>query len=198
MARDARALRRVLSGVTSQQRWEGGWRDPVASDARTSGYGTERFYHRAADSARAIELAPTMRAGGVFAVDTASRLSGDVPSWRHAGVDIAVARGTAVRAPGAGSVADVGDYVLTGRTVVLDHGQGVFSAYFHLDTVLVRRGDDVRRGAALARSGDTGLSTGPHLHYGIYIAGRDVDPAAWKAAVEWMARGDTGRVARRE
>jgi murein DD-endopeptidase MepM/ murein hydrolase activator NlpD len=61
----------------------------------------------------------------------------------------------------------------------LDHGQGVHSAYFHLDTILVREGDIVRRGASLARVGATGLATGPHLHYGIYLHGKDVDPAVW-------------------
>jgi murein DD-endopeptidase MepM/ murein hydrolase activator NlpD len=63
----------------------------------------------------------------------------------------------------------------------LDHGQGVHSAYFHLDTVLVREGDLVARGASLARVGATGLATGPHLHYGIYLHGKDVDPATWHA-----------------
>ena len=78
-------------------------------------------------------------------------------------------------------MADVGDYALTGRTLILDHGQGVHSAYFHLDTVLVSKGDVVQRGATLARVGATGLATGPHLHYGIYLHGKDVDPAAWHA-----------------
>ena len=113
-----------------------------------------------------------------------------MPAWRHAGIDVAAARRTPVTAPAGGQVADVGDYVLTGRTLVIDHGQGVLSAYFHLDTVLARRGDVVRAGAIVARVGATGLATGPHLHYGLYVHGRDVDPALWRDMPDW-ARADS-------
>lgn len=177
IARDARAIRRVLETETPEQHWSGAWRMPVEG-GKSSGYGVERFYHRASDSARVVRLESSARTRGAFGVDTGSA-SQDVPAWRHAGVDIAVARGTNVRAPQAGAVAEVGDYVLTGKTLILDHGQGVHSAYFHLDTVVVREGDVVRRGAILGRVGTSGLATGPHLHYGIYLHGKDVDPAAW-------------------
>lgn len=188
IARDARAIRQVLAGVSTEQRWEGRWRDPAQGVPRSSGYGVERFYARASDSSRAITLEPSMRARGIFATDTSSRLSeGELPSWRHAGVDIPLSARAAVRAAAAGTVADVGSYVLTGRTVLVDHGQGVYTAYFHLDTALVRRGDVVRQGATLGRVGSSGLATGPHLHYGVYIGGRDVDPAEWRRAAEWLA-----------
>jgi murein DD-endopeptidase MepM/ murein hydrolase activator NlpD len=177
IARDARAIRRVLETETAEQHWSGAWRMPVEG-GKSSGYGVERFYHRASDSTRVVKLESTARARGAFGVDTVSAAQ-EAPAWRHAGVDIAVPRGTSVRAPQAGAVAEVGDYALTGRTLILDHGQGVHSAYFHLDTVLVREGDVVRRGATLARVGATGLTTGPHLHYGIYLHGKDIDPAAW-------------------
>ena len=177
IARDARAVRRVLEAETPEQQWSGSWRMPV-DGGKTSGYGVERFYHPASDSTRVVRLESSAQARGSFGVDTAAQ---DVPAWRHAGVDIAVPRGTSVRAPQAGAVAEVGDYALMGRTLILDHGQGVHSAYFHLDTILVREGDVVRKGASLARVGSTGLATGPHLHYGIYLHGKDVDPAAWHA-----------------
>jgi murein DD-endopeptidase MepM/ murein hydrolase activator NlpD len=177
IARDARAIRRVLETETSEQRWSGAWRMPLEG-GKSSGYGVERFYHRASDSTRVVRLESSARARGAFGVDTTSAAQ-DAPAWRHAGVDIAVPRGTSVRAPQGAAVAEVGDYALTGRTLILDHGQGVHSAYFHLDTVLVREGDVVQRGAMLARVGATGLATGPHLHYGIYLHGKDVDPAAW-------------------
>jgi murein DD-endopeptidase MepM/ murein hydrolase activator NlpD len=177
IARDARALRRVLETETPEQRWSGTWRMPVEG-GKSSTYGVERFYYRASDSTRVVRLESSARARGAFGVDTVTA-GQDVPAWRHAGVDIAVARGTSVRAPQAGAVAEVGDYVLTGKTLILDHGQGVHSAYFHLDTVLVSEGDVVRKGATLARVGASGLATGPHLHYGIYLHGKDVDPAVW-------------------
>jgi murein DD-endopeptidase MepM/ murein hydrolase activator NlpD len=194
IARDARALRQVFAAATADQRWRDSWRDPAAARGKTSPYGVERFYYPASDSSRAIELPAGLRARGVFGTDSAAGKADDVPSWRHAGVDIPAGAGTAVRAPAAAVVADVGDYILTGRTLVLDHGQGVYSAYFHLDTTLVRRGDLVKQGASVARVGGTGLATGPHLHFGVYVAGRDVDPAEWRKAVEWMGRteGDRG------
>ncbi|HEX2780023.1 MAG TPA: M23 family metallopeptidase [Gemmatimonadaceae bacterium] len=179
VARDARALRGVLSGESDKRFWRGSWGAPVKG-ARGGGYGAERFYYRAADSSRAIRLGPELKTRGTFGLDTVAS-GGDVPSWRHAGVDLAASKGSSIVAPAAGLVADVGDYILTGRTVILDHGQGVHSAYFHLDTVLVRRGDQVAAGKRIGRVGATGLATGPHLHYGIYLHGKDVDPAAWVA-----------------
>jgi murein DD-endopeptidase MepM/ murein hydrolase activator NlpD len=180
IARDARAIRRVLETETPEQRWVGAWRMPV-DGGKSSGYGVERFYHRASDSTRVVRFESSARARGSFGVDTSARSDKDAPAWRHAGIDIAVARGTSVRAPQTGAVAEVGDFALTGKTLILDHGQGIHSAYFHLDTVLVQKGDVVRRGAPLARVGATGLVTGPHLHYGIYLHGKDVDPAIWHA-----------------
>ena len=183
IARDARAVLGVLRGQTPARQWRGRWREPVAL-GRAEGYGVARSYHLASDSARAIQLESSVTARGAFGGDTSSAASG-APAWRHAGVDVAVGKGSRVIAPAGGTVADVGDYVLTGRTLLVDHGQGVFSAYFHLDTVLVRRGDEVQPGKAIARVGSTGLSTGPHLHYGVYVHGRDVDPASWHRMPRW-------------
>jgi murein DD-endopeptidase MepM/ murein hydrolase activator NlpD len=188
VARDARALRGVLATESDQRRWHGSWGVPLKG-THSAGYGVERFYYRAADSTRAISLGSDMKTRGTFGLDTSSRASA-VPSWRHAGVDIAASRGSSVNAPAAGNVVDVGEYVLTGRTVVIDHGQGVLSAYFHLDTALVRRGDQVAAGKRIGRVGASGLATGPHLHYGIYIHGKDVDPSAW-SAMPAFARDDT-------
>ncbi|MGQ0539851.1 MAG: M23 family metallopeptidase [Gemmatimonadaceae bacterium] len=187
IARDARAVRQVLGTTSAEQRWSGRWRDPLSGRIETAGYGIERFYAPASDSSRTFKLSGSLETKGVFGGDTASALA-DLPGWRHAGVDVARALRTTVSAPAAGLVADVGTYTLMGRTVFLDHGQGVFSAYFHLDSVLVRRGDLVRPGDALGRVGRSGLATGPHLHYGIYVHGRDIDPALWHDAVEWMTR----------
>jgi murein DD-endopeptidase MepM/ murein hydrolase activator NlpD len=188
VARDARALRGVLATESADRLWRGSWGVPLKG-TRSAGYGVERFYYRAADSSRAISLGSDMKTRGTFGLDTNSK-SASVPSWRHAGVDIAASKGSSVSAPAAGNVVDVGEYVLTGRTVVIDHGQGVMSAYFHLDTVLVQRGDQVAAGKRIGRVGATGLATGPHLHYGIYIHGKDVDPAAW-SAMPSFARDDS-------
>lgn len=178
VARDARALRQVMSVETPDRAWTGKWRDPIAG-AKGKGYGAERFYFPASDSSRVLNLDPASRSRGAFASDTVSATA-KVPSWRHSGVDIPAAKGTRVMAPANGIVADVGDYTLSGNTVIIDHGHGVFTAYFHLDTATVRRGDEVRAGKVIGRVGATGLATGPHLHYGVYVHGKDVDPAAWR------------------
>lgn len=179
IARDARAVRQVLQGESDAARWSGGWLNP-AGKAKAPGYGVERLYVRATDSSRVMELG-TAHSTGTFGSDTTMLKTGATPSWRHAGVDIPLARGSAARAAAAGIVVDAAQYVLTGRTVILDHGQGIHTAYFHLDTITVHRGDTVRRGERVGRVGSTGLATGPHLHYGVYVHGRDVDPAAWHA-----------------
>ena len=180
IARDARVLRNVLSAQTPERLWTANWKEPVPL-GRSGGYGEERFYHRASDSSRAIRVDASAQVRGSFGGDTTVAAAGTAaPGWRHSGIDIPVRKGTSVRAPANGIVTEVGSFVLTGRTLVVDHGRGVHSAYFHLDTVLVQKGDRVREGGIMARVGDTGLSTGPHLHYGIYIHGKDVDPAAWR------------------
>ena len=188
IARDGRALRAALSAETPTRQWRGKWRDPVPMRGATN-YGVERLYYPASDSSRAVTLSAQARIRGSFAADTVEwrpGANGDAPGWRHSGVDVPVRRGTPVTAPAAATVADVGEYVLTGRTVLLDHGQGIFSAYFHLDSAVVRRGDVVRAGTVVGRSGDTGLSTGPHLHYAIYVHGTDVDPVAWRDMPSFM------------
>ncbi|HJU75796.1 MAG TPA: M23 family metallopeptidase [Gemmatimonadaceae bacterium] len=185
ISRDARAVRQVLSTMSPEQRWQGRWREATRSGEKTSPYGIERFYAHASDSTRSIQLGAALKSPGGFGTDTL-RSNVDLPGWRHTGVDIARFKGSVVTAPAAGLVADVGQYTLMGKTVILDHGLGVFTAYFHLDTALVRRGDVVTAGKQLGRVGSTGLATGPHIHYGVYVNGRDVEPALWHAAVEWM------------
>jgi murein DD-endopeptidase MepM/ murein hydrolase activator NlpD len=189
ISRDARTIRGILSGESERRRWNGAWRAPVNAGTG-AGYGVERFYYRAADSSRAITVGPEMKTRGTFGLDTSQTGGSGVPSWRHAGVDLPASRRSIVTAPAAGVIADAGDYVLSGKTLLIDHGQGVYSAYFHLDTILVRRGDEVRAGKQVARVGSTGLATGPHLHYGIYVHGQDIDPVAW-AAMPAFARDST-------
>ena len=195
IARDARALQRVIATENTPRQWSGRWREPISSTA-SEGYGVERFYYRASDSVRAITLGPDTRSTGPFGTDTTVIVRGGTPAWRHTGVDLPVARGTIVRAPAAGIVAGTGDYTLTGRTLVIDHGQAVHSVYFHLDTVLVREGTDVTAGAVIGRVGATGLATAPHLHYGIYVHGRDVEPAAWMQMPDF-ARDTSARITAR-
>ena len=188
IAGDARAIRATLTAQTPERRWSGRWREPI-DGMRSEGYGVERFYYRASDSSRSITLDERSRSRGTFATDTSEAALRDAPGWRHAGIDTPARTGTRVLAAAGGMVADVGDYLLSGRTILIDHGQGVFSAYFHLDTALVRKGDAVRAGRVIGRVGETGLTTGPHLHFGVYIHGKEVDPMEWMQMPDWM-RGE--------
>ncbi len=94
----------------------------------------------------------------------------------HAGFDIAVPRGSAVRANAAGIVLDVGDYFFNGKTVFVDHGNGLLSMYCHLDRIDVAVGQTVDKQQTLGLSGMTGRATGPHLHWSVILNGAMVDP----------------------
>ena len=94
----------------------------------------------------------------------------------HHGIDIAVPVGTAVLASAAGRVQRVTHDRSCGLTVVLDHGHGLITRYCHLSEVLVTTQAMVRRGEDIARSGDSGLTTGPHLHFEARWKTRSVDP----------------------
>jgi hypothetical protein len=94
----------------------------------------------------------------------------------HAGIDIAGARGTEIVAPADGRVEFVGAKGPLGQTVMIDHGFGIRTHFGHNDAVLVKRGEVVARGQAIARLGNTGRSTGPHLHYSVEVNGKAVDP----------------------
>ena len=98
---------------------------------------------------------------------------------RHTGVDIAAPTYTPVVAPARGRVILTGRFRIHGRTVVLDHGQGVTSIYLHLRRILVKEGEIAERGQIIGKLGSSGASTGPHLHWGIYIHGEPVDPLLW-------------------
>ncbi|HNC19135.1 MAG TPA: peptidoglycan DD-metalloendopeptidase family protein [Accumulibacter sp.] len=94
----------------------------------------------------------------------------------HAGFDIAVPRGSAVRANASGVVLDVGEYFFNGKTVFVDHGNGLLSMYCHLDRIDVSVGQTVDKRQVLGLSGMTGRATGPHLHWSVILNGAMVDP----------------------
>jgi len=97
----------------------------------------------------------------------------------HGGLDIRASKGTPVRAPGPGTVTFAGTRPEYGISVIIDHGQDVRTVYGHLSKLSVHRGDRVERGALVGLSGNTGRSTGPHLHYEILVKGRSVNPRAY-------------------
>jgi hypothetical protein len=107
----------------------------------------------------------------------ARRVINGKPRAPHSGIDFAAPAGTPVVAANAGRVALVGDFFFPGRLVVLDHGLGLHTLYFHLESVLVAPGDPVERGQTIGTVGATGRATGPHLHFGVQVGPARVDPA---------------------
>ena len=97
----------------------------------------------------------------------------------HKGLDIANRKGTQIIAPADGNVKFTGRRGLLGKTLDIDHGHGMVTRYGHLKEILKKRGEPVKRGDIIAEMGDTGRSTGPHLHYEVHLNGVPVNPAKY-------------------
>jgi murein DD-endopeptidase MepM/ murein hydrolase activator NlpD len=140
---------------TLEKYWNGAFLAPNAGRTSTK-YGVRRYYN------------------GEFAKD-----------YYHRGQDYAGGEGSRVIAPAAGRVALVGTvsqgFRVHGNVVGIDHGQGVVSIFMHLSRINVKEGDFVQAGQKIGAVGSTGASTGPHLHWGLYVNGQSVDPLPWKA-----------------
>jgi len=139
---------------TPEKYWNGPFVKPNSGSIST-GYGVRRYYN------------------GVFAKD-----------YYHRGVDYAGGAGSPVVAPAAGRIALVGrvseGFRVHGNVVGIDHGQGVTSIMMHLSRIDVKEGDLVKAGQRIGAVGSTGASTGPHLHWGLYVHGLSVDPTPWR------------------
>ncbi len=109
------------------------------------------------------------------------RFFNDIPKRPHNGLDIAAPTGTPIVAPASAKVINTGNYYFNGNTVFLDHGQGLLSAYLHMNTIKVKPGDIVHQGQELGTVGSTGRVTGPHLHWIVYLNKTPVDPALFIA-----------------
>ncbi len=94
----------------------------------------------------------------------------------HKGLDVSARRGTPVRAPADGVVVFAGRNGGLGKTVKISHGFGFTTVYGHLDSMAVEPGDEVHRGDELGALGNSGRSTGPHLHYEVHVDGKAVNP----------------------
>jgi murein DD-endopeptidase MepM/ murein hydrolase activator NlpD len=100
---------------------------------------------------------------------------------QHLGYDVSAKEGASVKAVNAGTVTLVRETFLAGNVVVVAHGGGIASAYFHLSGTSVAEGDVVERGTEIGLAGQTGRTTGPHLHLSIRVPGGFVDPARFFA-----------------
>lgn len=106
------------------------------------------------------------------------------PRAPHAGLDVVVARGTPVRSSAQGKVLEVGDYFFNGKTVFVDHGNGLITMYCHLDRIDVQVGEVVGKGQLLGLAGMTGRATGPHLHWSVVLNGAMVDPELFVTGID--------------
>lgn len=106
----------------------------------------------------------------------ARRVINGLPRAPHSGVDYSAPAGTPVLTANAGRVALVAEFFFPGRLAIVDHGLGLYTLYFHLDSVSVWEGQAVERGDVIGTVGATGRATGPHLHFGAQIGEARVDP----------------------
>jgi murein DD-endopeptidase MepM/ murein hydrolase activator NlpD len=140
----------VFGGLSDTPLWTGTFGLPLDGDLRiTAPFGQRRSYN-----------------------------GGPVSSY-HAGYDLGADRGTPVMAPITGTVALAEPLQVRGNAVILDHGLGVFSAFWHLSEIQVSAGEVVTPGQVVGLVGNTGLSTGPHLHWEMRVGGVPVDPMQW-------------------
>lgn len=104
------------------------------------------------------------------------RFVNGVETGRHSGMDFGAATGTPFLAPARGRVILAEKLIVTGYTVILDHGMNLFTAYYHAESLAVNPGDSVEPGDRLGAVGSTGFSTGPHLHWTATVGNTPVDP----------------------
>ncbi|MGD1995468.1 MAG: LysM peptidoglycan-binding domain-containing M23 family metallopeptidase [Anaerolineae bacterium] len=110
----------------------------------------------------------------------------------HAGVDFNAGRGTPVRAPASGAVVLAESLAVRGNAIVLDHGWGVLTGYWHLSSIEVAVGQEVQTGEVIGRVGSTGLSTGAHLHWEVWAGGISVDGLQWLSSAPPSTALDDG------
>ena len=133
----------------------------------------KHHWRAAQDTDLAFILPVKGRLAGRFGL---RRFFNEEPRAPHAGIDMAVARGTPVKASAQGTVLAVDDYFFNGRTIFVDHGNGLITMYCHLDRIEVKTSDTVSKGQRIGLSGQTGRATGPHLHWSVVLNGAMVDP----------------------
>jgi len=152
--RESDQLWAILNRTGSDVYTFGPFMPPVESTRRTSLFGSRRVYRY---------------------------VHGGTDVSIHAGVDYGVPTGTEVKASASGKVVLARSRIVTGNSVVIEHLPGVYSLYYHLDEIFVKEGAIITTGVVLGKSGSTGLSTGPHLHWEIRVSTENTDPDAFVA-----------------
>jgi murein DD-endopeptidase MepM/ murein hydrolase activator NlpD len=151
--REAAQLATIVTKYSATRLWSGAFRQPLYGTI-SEFFGTRRSYN-----------------------------GGPVGACGHEGTDFAMSGGTPVYAPARGQVVFASSTQVRGNMVVIDHGVGVFSAYYHLSAIDAQAGQMVTPGALIGKVGTTGLSTGNHLHWSMWANGEYVDPMEWTRRV---------------
>ncbi|UCG23575.1 MAG: LysM peptidoglycan-binding domain-containing protein [Chloroflexota bacterium] len=148
-AADEAILATIYEGFSEPAAWSGNFQEPIRDTLITAGYGDARSYNQGP-----IEIF-------------------------HTGVDYAGPVGTPIYAPAAGAVVFSDTLNIQGNALILDHGLGVMTGYYHLSKVHVDVGQTITTGQLLAEGGSTGLSSGPHLHWDLRVGNVAVDGLQW-------------------
>lgn len=148
-AADEAILAEVYEQFSEPAAWQGPFQEPIRDSAITAGYGDGRSYNQGP-----IEIF-------------------------HTGVDFAGGVGTPIYAPAAGTVVFSDTLSIQGDTLIVDHGLGVMTGYYHLSKIHVKMGEAVSAGQLLAEGGSSGLSTGPHLHWDLRVGNVPVNGLQW-------------------
>jgi len=154
LRQENRIMGRAFRNLSYKKQWQGKFIRPLKTYVRISSpYGVYRRYQKESG-----EL---------------------ISTWRHKGIDYSAHIGTFIYAPNDGWVT-VSKYMkVHGKTIVIDHGMGVQSIFNHLSERFVRPREFVKKGQCIGRVGNTGLSTGSHLHYGLSVNNKRVNPEQW-------------------
>ena len=142
-------IERAATGFRADGEWEGHFRPPVPTDSITTPFGLRRSYN-----------------GSSFRTF-------------HGGVEFVAVEGATIHAPAAGLVVFAEDLRIRGKATLIDHGRGVYTGYWHQSELVANVGQRVQAGEIIGRVGDSGLSTGTHLHWEVWVNGTQVDPLEW-------------------
>jgi murein DD-endopeptidase MepM/ murein hydrolase activator NlpD len=142
-------LAAIYNQYSEAQLWTGLFQLPITNTVVTAGYGGPRSYN-----------------GGPIEI-------------YHTGIDFSGAVGTAIYAPANGRVVFSDTTPLRGNVLIIDHGLGIMSGFYHLSKIHIPIGELVGAGQLVAEGGSSGLSTGPHLHWDLRVHNVTVDPLQW-------------------
>lgn len=105
-----------------------------------------------------------------------ARIYNDTLNGYHSGTDFRAKIGTPIIASNDGIIILAKDRFYSGNSIIIDHGQGIYTCYYHMSKFNIKKGDEVKRGQIIGLSGSTGRVTGPHLHFSVRVGGEQVDP----------------------